>query len=510
MPSENNKRIAKNTLFLYFRMMLTMGVSLYTSRVVLATLGVNDFGIYGVVGGVVSMFSFLNSSMSGATSRFLTFALGKDNKVELQKTFSAALTIHILIALFIFVLAETVGLWFLENKLVIDPERMNAARVVYQLSIISTMVGITQVPYNATIIAHERMNVYAYVEILNTCLKLGIVYLLVIGHWDKLILYAVLILFVSIFTVAIYRLYCIKQFEESKYKFEWDKKVMYPMLSFSGWDLYGNLSTVARTQGVNMLLNIFFGTVLNAANSVAIQVQSAVLSFANNIITAVRPQIVKSYAAQNYQYTKKLLLNAAKYIYLLLLILSLPLIIEMNFVLNLWLKNVPPYAISFCRLTLLFNFFSTMSLIVVSVIHATGNIKRVSLINGSLYLAVIPASYIAFNFNGIPEIPYICNVLFVFWGMLSNVYTLKLYMPEFSIKEFILKVLIVCLIVSSISFTISYYVKNRLPESFGRFCIVVVVSTIVTVGVAYVIAIDKQTKQYAKRKIIHIVRKWTN
>jgi len=448
--------------------------------------------------------------MSGATSRFLTFALGKDDKEELQKIFSAALTIHILIAFLILVLAETAGLWFLENKLVVAPERMNAARVVYQLSIISAMISITQVPYNATIIAHERMNVYAYVEILNVCLKLSIVYLLVIGHWDKLILYAVLTLIVSIFIIAVYRLYCIKRFEESKYRFEWDKKVIYPMLSFSGWDLYGNLSTIARTEGVNMLLNIFFGPVLNAANSVAVQVQGAISSFAGNIITAVRPQIVKSYATQNYQYTKKLLLNATKYIYLLLLILSLPLILEMNFVLNLWLKNVPTYAVSFCRLTLLFNFFSTMSLIVVSVIHATGNIKRPSLINGSLYLAVIPVAYIAFKFNGIPEIPYICNILFVFLGMLSNVYTLKLYMPEFSVKEFISKVLIVCLVISSISLTVSYYVKNSLSESFWRFCVVAAVSTIITMGLAYVIAIDKQTKQYVKREIISAIQKWKN
>jgi O-antigen/teichoic acid export membrane protein len=308
----------------------------------------------------------------------------------------------------------------------------------------------------------------------------------------------------------IYRLYCLKYFKESKYKFEWDKKTIYPMLSFSGWDLYGNMSTVARTQGVNMLLNMFFGPILNAANAVAIQVQGAVVLFANNIIVAIRPQIVKSYASHNYQYTRKLVLNAAKYTYLLLLFLSLPLIVEMNFVLNLWLKNVPSYAVSFCQLTLLFNFFATMSLVVVSAIHATGYIKRPSLINGSLYLLVLPVSYIAFRFNGIPEVPYICNVLFVFIGMLSNVYTLKLYLPEFSAKEFILKVLSICLLISLVSFAISYYIKIWLSESFGRFCLVALASTLSISGMTYLIAIDKQTKQYAKHKIIYLIQKWKN
>ncbi|MDR1758972.1 MAG: oligosaccharide flippase family protein [Fibrobacter sp.] len=505
--SENNKRIAKNTLFLYFRMLLTMGISLYTSRVVLSTLGVEDFGIYGVVGGVVAMFSFINSSLSSATSRFLTFSLSKGDTEDLKKTFSSALTIHILIAFVILILAETIGLWFLENKLVIPEYRMSAARWVYQFSVLSTLIAITQVPYNAVIISHERMHIYAYVEILNVSLKLGVVYLLVIGNFDKLILYAALIFVVSVLIAMIYRIYCLKKFTVCKYKFEWNKKYIYPMLSFSGWDLYGNMSVVARTQGVNVLLNLFFGAVLNAANGIAVQVQGAVMAFANNIITAVRPQIVKSYAARNYSYTIKLVLNAAKYIYLLLLVLSLPLILEMNFILNLWLKNVPPHAVSFCRLTLLFNFFATMSFVVVSAIHATGNIKRPSLINGSLYLAVIPVSYAAFKFNGIPEFPYLCNVLFIFIGMLSNVYTLKLYLPEFSIRKFILNVLSVCLLISFVSFLASYGIREKLPEGFLRFFTVSAVSTIIIAGMTYFIAIDKQTKQLVKEKI---ARKWKN
>lgn len=483
-----------------------MGVSLYTSRVVLVVLGVEDFGIYGVVGGVVAMFSFLNSSMSGATSRFLTFEIGKNDFVKLSKTFSSALTIHIFIALFILLLGETVGLWFLESKLVIPDERMIAARWVFQFSLISAMISFIQVPYNASIISHERMNVYAYVEILNVFLKLGIVYLLSTGDFDKLILYAFLVLCISIITALIYRIYCLKHFEECKYIFNRDKKILYSMLSFSSWDLYGNLSVIARTQGVNILLNMFFGPLLNAANTVAIQVQGAVMAFASNIVTAVRPQIVKDYASGNIQHMTNLVMNASKYIYILLLVLSLPLILEMNFILNLWLKNVPDYAVIFCRFTLMFNFFATMSIVIVSAIHATGNIKRPSLINGSLYLLVIPVSYIAFKCKGTPEIPYICNVLFVFIGMLSNAYTLKLYIPQFSFRLFIVNVLSVCLLIACISSCISLLAKWNMQEGVARFMLVSLVSTISIFAMAYIMAVDKQTKKILKKG----ARKWIN
>jgi O-antigen/teichoic acid export membrane protein len=496
----NNKRIAKNTAYLYVRMLLNMAITFYTSRVVLNTLGVDDFGTYGVVGGIIAMFGFLNSSMAGATSRFLTFELGRQNYERLKKTFSAALTMHFIIALLILVFGETAGLWWLENKLIIAPDRMNAARWVFHLSILASIIGITQAPYNATIIAHERMNVYAYVEILHSLLKLGIVFLLVIGNFDKLILYAVLTLCVTLIITTIYKIYCTRNFAESHYKFHWDKEIITPMLSFSGWDLYGNMSVIGRTQGVNMLLNMFFGPVLNAANAVAIHVQTAMLSFAGNIMTAVRPQIVKSYAAQNYQYTIKLVLNTTKYIYLLLLILSLPLILEMDFVLTLWLKNVPSYAAVFCRCTLIFLFFSTMSNILVSTIHATGNIKRPSIINGTLYLLVLPVTYVAFKWGGIPIIPYICNILFVFIGMMSNAYTLKSYVAQFSIKDFIYKVLCVCLFITVLSFSISMSVKYNMPEGFLRFILIILVSTVSTSLLTYFIAMDKQTKYKIKQK----------
>lgn len=326
--TSNNKRIAKNTIMLYIRMFISMVVGLYTSRVVLATLGVEDYGIYGVVGGVVAMMGFLNASMSGATSRFLTFELGRGDKDRLAKTFSSALIVHIAIAIIVFILAETVGLWFLCNKLNIPEGRMEAAHWVYQFSILATMLSITQVPYNATIIAHEKMDVYAYMEILNVTLKLLIVYLLTIGNFDKLKLYAVLTFAVSLIIMMIYRIYCLRHFKESRFHWVWDKTYLTPLLSFSCWDLYGNACVTARQQGTNFLVNIFFGVTYNAASSVATTVNGVVLGLTFTLIPALQPQIVKRYAVGDIKGMQSLMNNGIKYFSLLYLALLFPFLME--------------------------------------------------------------------------------------------------------------------------------------------------------------------------------------
>lgn len=313
MPKiEENKRIAKNAIMLYLRMFLTMIVGLYTSRIVLTTLGVEDYGVYGVVGGIVSMLSFLNASMSGATSRFLTFELGRGDRQRLSDTFSTALIFHVLIAIIVFIIAETVGLWFFYNKLVIPENRIDAAFWVYQLSILSSMFTITQVPYNSCIIAHEKMDVYAYVEMLNVTLKLGIVYLLMVGNFDKLILYAVLVFLVSFIIMFIYRIYCLYMFEECKFHFIVKKAYMSPFLTFSGWDLYGNLSYTVRIQGANFVLNMFYGVVLNAANGIASTVQGILMGFSSNIIMAFKPAIIKKYAVGCFDEMNTLMCFATK------------------------------------------------------------------------------------------------------------------------------------------------------------------------------------------------------
>ena len=292
--SADNKRIAKNTLLLYGRMFLSMAISLFTSREILRILGVEDFGVYNVVGGVIAMFSFINASMSGATSRFLTYELGKDSgDGTLKKTFASALLVHCMIALAIVILAETVGLWLLLNKLVIPEGSRFAAMVVYQLSIVSAAIGITQVPYNATLIAHERLDLFAYIDMGNLLLKLVILYILLVLPFNKLIVYAVLVFVVSFGTAIFYRWTAYRLFPEVRAKLTYEPAIVKPMLSYSGWDLYGNMSVTARTTGIQLVLNMFFGPVLNAAAGVASQVQTAVMAFANNITTALKPQIIK-------------------------------------------------------------------------------------------------------------------------------------------------------------------------------------------------------------------------
>ena len=495
----SNRRIAKNALMLYIRMFLTMIVGLYTSRVVLNTLGVEDYGIYGVVGGVISMMGFLNASMSGATSRFLTFELGRGDQKRLAETFSSALIVHIGIAIVVFILAETVGLWFLCNKLVIPEGRMGAAHWVYQCSIIGAMLGITQAPYNASIIAHEKMDVYAYVEILNVTLKLLIVYLLVIGDFDKLKLYAVLGLAVSLTIMLIYRIYCIRKFSECHFHWLWKKSILRPLLSFSGWDVYGNMSTVARTQGVNMLVNMFFGAVANAAVGIAAIVQGVLMQFSTNITTAVRPQIVKSYSVGDYERMTSLIYTSSKYLYLLLLILSVPFLVETHYILQLWLKVVPEYSVWIVRCMVLFNFFALMSLIFSMGIHATGKMKRISLINGSLYLSVIPFTYVAFRVGGNVYIAFIFNVAAVFIGCMSNVYTLSLYVNTLSVKRFVWKVLLPVLSISVVSLTVSCLVTCYYNECLLRLVGVTVLSSLSTMVLAYLMAEDSIKKLIKQR-----------
>ena len=414
MDRTENRRIARNTLILYVRLAVATGISLYTSRIILQTLGVVDYGIYGVVGGIVTLFTFLNSSMAGSTSRFLTFELGRGNQVRLNETFVSAFILHVIIALVIVLVAETVGLWFLVHQLVIPPERLQAAHWVYQLSIVAMVINVTQVPYNATIIAHEKMQVYAYMEILNAVLRLLIVYVLVLCKGDKLIIFAVLVACIPILTTLVYRIYCSRNFGECKLAFIWKPAVLKPMLNFSGWDIYGNMSVLIRTEGVNILLNLFFGPALNAAANIAAKIQAVTTSFLMNVLIASRPQIVKQYAKGNWKEMVTLIRDTLRINSLLFFVLSIPLLLEMDFVLHIWLGDVPAYTVTFCSYTLLFCFFSCMSGVVASGIHAAGRIKRLSLINGSLYLAVIPVSYLLFKNGAAPWASYLFRSCFDF------------------------------------------------------------------------------------------------
>ena len=332
--SENNKRIAKNTLMLYIRMLFTMVVSLFTSRVVLQTLGVEDYGIQNVVGGVITMFTFINGGMVSSTQRYLNFEIAKGNAERLRSVFNTALQIHALIAVVIITLGETVGLWFLLEKLVIPEERMTAAMWVYQCSIIACVVNILSVPYNADIIAHEKMSAFAYISILDVTLKLIIVYLLVVSPIDKLIAYAILTLLVQMLIRYVYTRYCNKHFQESFVEWKLNKPLFKEMLSFAGWSFWGNLAGILYTQGLNMMLNIFFGPVVNAARGIAVQVQASVQQFVSGFQTALNPQITKNYASGDLEQMHSLMFRSARFSFLLLFFLSLPVLLETDFLLT--------------------------------------------------------------------------------------------------------------------------------------------------------------------------------
>ena len=349
----NNKRIAKNTLMLYIRMLFIMVVSLYTSRVVLQALGVEDFGVFNVVGGIVTMFTFINSAMVSSTQRYLNFELATGNESKLKSVFNTSVQIHAIIAITIIVLGETIGLWFLLEKLVIPEGRMTAAIWVYQCSILSCAVNIMSAPYNADIIAHEKMSAFAYISVLEVSLKLLIVYLLWLSPYDKLIVYAILTLMIQIIIRSIYSGYCHKHFTESKLVWQFNKPLFKEMSGFAGWSFVGNLASILFNQGLNMMLNIFFGPVINAARGIAVQVQSTVTQFVTGFQTAINPQITKNYAEGNLEQMHSLMFRSARFSFLLLYFISLPVLLETKFLLTIWLKEVPENTIIFTQFILI-------------------------------------------------------------------------------------------------------------------------------------------------------------
>ena len=505
--SDNNKRIAKNAIFLYIRMFLSMAVSLYTSRIILLTLGVMDYGIWNVVAGVISMFIFINVSMAGCSNRFLSFELGKGDYDKLQRVFSVSLTVHILIALVIFVLGETAGLWFLREKLVIPEERMFAANCIYQFSIFSCMISVTQVPYNAMIMANEKMSVYAYLEILNTLLRLIIVYMLCISPWDKLITYGVLTLIVSLGIAMSYRIYCVRKLQACSFILSLDKAILMPMLSFSGWDLYGNAAVVARTQGVNMLLNMFFTAALNAASAIATNVQGAVMAFASNVLTAFRPQIVKHYAIGECEAMVNLIKRTSIYTTYLLLLFTLPLILEIEYVLELWLKKPPAYASVFCIYVLLFNIIANLASVLVSGIHATGHIKRSSFVNGTFYLLVIPFSYFAYKNGMDPQVAFLFNVIAVCAGMIQNMFVLNKYVHEFKIVEFT-KSILRFVLVSILTYVFVGLLKEILQPSFLRLSLTVICCSILMTTTTFFYLFDLKERKFITDKVKLLITKY--
>lgn len=371
----DKKRIAKNTILLYFRMIVLMLVTLYTSRVVLDVLGVKDFGVYNVVAGVVALFGFFNSAMTMATQRFLNIELGKGNQNELNRVFSMAMNIHILIGLIIVIFAETFGLWFLNNSLNIPEDRMNAANLVFQFVIINVFINIVLVPYNSVILSREKMGIYAYFSIVEAILKLLLVFILFYIKYDKLILYSVLMCSVSLIVFFMYYFYSSKKFKEAHYVLFWDKILFKEISGFLGWNICGQISQMFTTQGVNMVANIFYGVTINAALAITNQVNGAISMFVNNFQTSFRPQIMKSYAANELKSMENLVYQSSRTSFFLLYIISVPIIFNIDLVLNTWLTIVPEYSAAFCKLLIWYSYIEALSMPLVIAIMATGKNK---------------------------------------------------------------------------------------------------------------------------------------
>lgn len=480
---------------LYIRMFISVIVSLYTSRVVLQTIGVEDYGIYGVVGGIVSMMGSINASMSGATSRFLTFELGRGDFSRLSKTFSSALLVHIIIAVIVLVLAETVGLWFLCNKLVIPEGRMTAAHWVYQLSILSAMLTITQVPYNSSIIAHEKMDIYAYVEILNVSLKLLIVYLLQIGDFDKLILYAILMFAVSVIIIMVYRIYCLRKFEECKFHWIWDKEYLKPLISFSGWDLYGNMSVVFFTQGLSMLLNIFFGPALNAANNVSTTVQGTVKAFAFNVIQAFRPQVIKKYAQEDIDAVNQYCIMATQYTLILFSIIAVPFLFKTECILHLWLGLIPEHTVFFLRIVLLGTIFNLANNIVNIPIHACGRMKLFSLVTGSCFMISIPLMYILLKLGGSADMSYLIVLLAYTACFCGSLIILKRNIPDINMTQLFIQGYFKYIVCITPGLLISVWLLYSIRNDFLSFISIFFINTIAICICTFLIIMSKEDRK---------------
>lgn len=476
-------------------MFLIMGVSLYTSRVVLQTLGVEDYGIYNVVGGIVTMFSFLNGSLGAATSRYITFELGRKDYEKLNKIFNVALVTHIFIGLIIVVLAETIGLWFFYTKMIIPDNRLYAAFWVYQISILSSLVSLIQVPYNATLIAHENMKVYAYIGIVEAILKLTVVYLLIISPFDKLIFYALLLFLINFGLVSFYRLYCMRLYDESRIKLCKEKKLYKDMFKYAGSDLIGNVSVLAQGQGLNLLLNVFFGPVVNAARAVAYQVQGAVTQFNNNFITAVRPQIIKLYAQGEIKEMFNLVYLSSNFSFYLMWLIILPLCLEADYVLSLWLGEYPDHSVSFLILVLILCLIQTLKTPRTIVLHATGKLFLANVVVGTLLCCAFPLAYVFLKAGGEPESVFWAANITMLLSEFISVFIVRKYV-EYNIADYLLNVHFRCAVVIAVSIVIPYLVYNKFMEpSFLRLLITCCITTISIIATVWVIGMNNDMRQ---------------
>lgn len=508
--ADNNKRIAKNTLLLYFRMLFSMGVSLYTSRVVLNALGVEDYGIYNVVGGVVAMFSLISASLSSATSRFFTFELGKNNHAELRNLFSTAITIHLVLAVTVMLLAEVLGVWFLNYHLNIPTSRMPAANWVFQCSILSFAVGVLSVPFNASIIAHERMNAFAYIGILDVVLRLCLIICLANFPFfsDKLIVYAIMLSCVSLFMQSIYMSYCRRHFTECRFRMSWNRSLINKMSSFAGWNFIGCSSAVLKDQGVNILLNMFCGPAVNAARGISYSVNAAVGSFVGNFMTALNPQITKSYASGNYQYMESLAQWGSRFSFYILLILALPILFETDFVLKLWLKDYPEHTANFVRLVLVLSMVDSLSNTLITLQLATGKIRNYQLAVGGMLLMNFPVSYIFLKLGYAPEVTMVVAIVLSLACLFLRLTFLR-WMVKLSVGGYLIHVLANIVLVSACASILPCAIYAGMDDGLCRFVLLVVTGVLWTSMIVYLVGCSSGEKIFIRQQCVIVWKRFS-
>lgn len=496
MEVSDNKRVAKNTLFLYGRMLLSLFISLYTARVVLNTLGASDFGLYNVVCGVIAVFGVLKALISTGTQRFLTFEMGKGSGVErLTAVFTTSLSIFVIIGGVIFVLGETVGLWFVNTYLKIPEGREFAANVIYQVSILAMFVSVIQLPYSAAIMSHERMDIYGYVGVGEPLLRLVLILLLPILPFDKLITYAIMVFIISGSVTLVYFILCNRLFEECKFRLRIDKPLFRSMIGFTMWNMLESISGMLNRQGLDILINIFFGTTVNASRAVANQVNNAVHGFASNFLIALFPQITKTYASKEYNNCCNLMIRGAKFSYIILAILMIPLSINLDFILVLWLKTPPHEAAIFSRLIFIALIVSMVSEPLYTGIQATGHVKKYQIWRSSITLLNIPICYVLYKL-GLPSYTAFClSIVVAIVTVVCRAIFLKKELPVFPMGEYAKCVLIKCFGVTLLAYVPLYFLNGLFAQTIGNLIIITVLAVLWSGSLFLLLSVTKNEKK---------------
>lgn len=505
MSESNNKRIAKNTLLLYVRMLFMMVIGLYTSRVILDKLGEVDFGIYNVVGGFVTMFAVISGAMASATQRFLSFEIGKGKAGNVKGIFSTMVYIHILLAMVVLVIGEIVGVWFLNSHMNFPSGRYDAANWVFQLSLLVFILNVINVPYNGALIAYEKMSAFAYFSIFDAIFKLAICYVIALTPFDKLVVYAVLMAIIQIALLLMYFLYCRFKFKDcritGKFNMEYGKKVG----SFVSWNLIGSLAGIAKEQGVNVVLNMFFGPAVNAARGIAYQVLGKLNGFVSNFQMAMNPQIIKTYASGELDKMYKLVFRGAKFSYLLLLTLSLPIIIEASLILNLWLKEVPDYTVIFLQITIFTALLNTLSNPLIITMHATGKVRDYQIVVGCLSLLTLPVVYVALKMGAAPYMAMVIAFVIEFACHFARLYMLVRSI-NFPMIGFLKDVTLRVYVITALSLILPIAAHEEIDSTIVRLIVVCIFSFMSTIGLGYYLGFNKEDRTKLRLKVVNIVK----